>query len=287
MGITLYLGDTKKTLGVVYMQWTREATKAIKKVPFFVRKRVKARVEEEAARSGAGIVTIEHVRSCQRRFLNKMENEVKGFQIETCFGPTGCPNRAVTSDGLADELERLLAQKKLMAFLKRVVDGPLKMHHEFRVSISDCPNACSRPQIVDIGLIGAVKPRVTDLQCTDCGQCVEACKESAIMLGEHGPEIAFEKCLLCGSCIRACPTGTISGEKSGYRILLGGKLGRHPRLGQDVGRIFPIRTISAVVELVVDFYKRNCIRGERLGTILEGQGIKDLIAEMKNRNLLT
>lgn len=57
------------------MEWTIEATSAIKKAPFFVRKRVKARVEEEAARSGARIVTIEHVKSCQRRLLKKMENE--------------------------------------------------------------------------------------------------------------------------------------------------------------------------------------------------------------------
>ena len=35
------------------------------------------------------------------------------------------------------------------------------MHHEFRVSLSACPNACSRPQIVDIGLIGAVTPVLT------------------------------------------------------------------------------------------------------------------------------
>ncbi len=31
------------------MKWTPEAEKAVKKVPFFVRKRVRARVEKEAA----------------------------------------------------------------------------------------------------------------------------------------------------------------------------------------------------------------------------------------------
>ena len=57
------------------MKWNIQASEAINKVPFFVRKRVKARVEEETARSGARIVTIEHVKSCQRRLLKKMENE--------------------------------------------------------------------------------------------------------------------------------------------------------------------------------------------------------------------
>ncbi|MBU1209307.1 MAG: PCP reductase family protein [Proteobacteria bacterium] len=35
------------------MKWNAEANEAISKVPFFVRKRVKKRVEEEAARCGS------------------------------------------------------------------------------------------------------------------------------------------------------------------------------------------------------------------------------------------
>jgi len=77
------------------MKWIKEAEEAVGKVPFFVRKRVRKRVEEEAARDGAGQVTLDHVKTCQQRFLNRMEEEVMGFQVETCFGPSGCPNRAV------------------------------------------------------------------------------------------------------------------------------------------------------------------------------------------------
>lgn len=241
------------------MKWNSQASEAINKVPFFVRKRVKGRVEEED----------------------------KGFQVETCFGPTGCPNRAVITEGLADELERLLAQKELKAFLKGMVDVPLKMHHEFRVSISDCPNACSRPQIVDIGLIGASRPVITEQACTQCQACLQACKESAVVLKEKGPQINFYKCLYCGSCIRQCPTGTIAEQESGYRVLIGGKLGRHPRLAQDLNRIFPTESIPAVIDVVVEFYKKNCRRGERLGAIVEVRGLEPLLVEMKNEGLLT
>ncbi len=73
------------------MKWSEEAEAAVSKVPFFVRKRVKKRVEEEALRCGAKEVLLEHVHTCQKRFLNRMEDEVKGYQVETCFGPTGCP----------------------------------------------------------------------------------------------------------------------------------------------------------------------------------------------------
>ena len=90
------------------MKWSREAKEALSRVPFFVRKRVKKRVEEETASCGAEEVAIEHVRTCQKRFLDRMEDEVKGFQVETCFGPGGCPNRAVNSDGLPKKLEQKL-----------------------------------------------------------------------------------------------------------------------------------------------------------------------------------
>jgi cyclic pyranopterin phosphate synthase len=40
------------------MKWTSEAEAAIKKVPFFVRKKVRARVEREAAAEGKAVVTI-------------------------------------------------------------------------------------------------------------------------------------------------------------------------------------------------------------------------------------
>jgi dissimilatory sulfite reductase (desulfoviridin) alpha/beta subunit len=143
------------------MKWTREAEEAVSKVPFFVRKRVRKRVEEEAAGVGAGEITLEHVQTCQQRFLNRMEEEVKGFRVETCFGPSGCPNRAVAYDDLPRKIEDLLSRRNLKSFLKGKAKGPLKLHHEFRVSISDCPNACSRPQIADIGLIGARRPNIS------------------------------------------------------------------------------------------------------------------------------
>ncbi len=268
------------------MEWSKEAATAIKKVPFFVRKRVKARVEEEAARQGDNVVTLKHVKACQQRFLNKMEEEVKGYQVETCFGPSGCPNRAVETEGLADKLQALLDQKGLKDFLKTVVGGPLKLHHEFRVSISDCPNACSRPQIADVGLIGALRPVVSDESCSHCQACVDACKESAIELTEDGPIIDFDKCLYCGSCIRECPTATLAEGESGYRILVGGKLGRHPRLAQDLGKIFHEDSIPSVLSRIVDLYKAHCKRGERLGAIIENKGIETFAREIKNPNLL-
>ena len=181
---TRTLDPLTPSLGVPPMKWTDEANEAVSKVPFFIRKRVRKRVEEEASRCGASEVCLEHVKACQKRFLIRMEDEVTGYQVETCFGPTGCPNRAVIYEDFSKKVEDPLAQRELKSFLKEKVKGPLKMHHEFRVSISDCPNACSRPQIADLGLIGARSPKVTDDPCSRCRACVQVCRERAISLQE-------------------------------------------------------------------------------------------------------
>jgi anaerobic sulfite reductase subunit C len=263
------------------MKWNKDATEAVSRVPFFVRKRVKKRVEEEARRCGSNLVTIQHVRSSQKRFMEHMEDEVQGYQVESCFGPGGCPNRAATSEGLTKELETRITARNLKSFLKERVNGPLKMHHEFRVSVSDCPNACSRPQIVDVGLIGACKPKVTEEPCSGCNACVEVCKEDAIRLDHDAPVIDFDICITCGQCIRVCPTGTLIEGQKGYRVQVGGKLGRHPRLAAEIPGIYSSAEIPEVVERCLDHYQQHCRKGERFGEILERTGTEELQAKIE------
>jgi anaerobic sulfite reductase subunit C len=215
-------------------------------------------------------VTTDHVRNSQKRFLNEMDQEVQGFQVESCFGPSGCPNRAVEGEGLGQELDDLLAKRDLKTFLRERVQGPLKMHHEFRVSLSCCPNACSRPQIVDFGIIGVRHPRITNDPCSQCRACVEVCKEEAIHLSqdEEKPVIDLTRCLSCGQCIAVCPTGTLQEDFQGFQILVGGKLGRHPQLGKDLGRIFSKEELFEQLNRYLDLYQTNNQKGERLGEIL-------------------
>ena len=108
------------------MEWTPEAEAAIKKVPFFVRKRVRTRVEKEAGEAGKTQVTLTEVRQTQKRYLSGMETDIKGYQIDTCFGPGGCPNRAIEGESLAQKIEAIFEKEDLLSVLKQGVIGNLK-----------------------------------------------------------------------------------------------------------------------------------------------------------------
>ncbi len=264
------------------MKWAPEADKKISRVPFFIRKKVKKRIEEEAKRHGSSMVTLVHVNAVQRRFLKNMEDEVRGFRVETCFGPGGCKNRAVVNDGLAGQLESMLASKNILDFLKKVIQGPLKMHNEFKITIADCPNACSRPQISDVGIIGASIPSLDETECTVCGKCETACREGAITINKGaGPLFDMDACLYCGECIRACDAGAIRPGTTGYRVMVGGRLGRHPKLAQELPGIYGPAQVVALVEACTDLYMAECKKGERFGEVLERTGIDPLLSTIK------
>ena len=253
------------------MQWTEEAEAAIKKIPFFVRKRVRARVEDEAQQAGRTKVSLADVRRTQKRYLAKMSDEVKGYQLETCFGPGGCPNRAIDSDGLVERLEQILKRADLREFLGARVKGGLKHHHEFRVTVADCPNACSQPQIKDVGIIGAAEPVMTEEACSLCHLCVEACAENAISLkdSEEMPVIDYERCVRCGKCMDVCPTGTLAAGDRGYRVLLAGKLGRHPRLAEELPGIYQEDEVVSILEGCLGYYRKRSKHGERFADIYQ------------------
>jgi anaerobic sulfite reductase subunit C len=255
------------------VKWSHDAEQAIKKVPFFVRKKVRQKVEAYAAQKGKPAVDLTDVEELKKKFLSKggMESAIKGYEVATCFGPSGCPNVAHSTELLSREIEAILKEADLLSFLKANVKGDLKFHHEFRVVLADCPNACSRPQIVDIGIIGAVRPGLCDEECIQCNACVAACKEEAVSLDDKNglPVIDDSKCLACAKCIHDCPTGTLVAQQKGYRVMLGGRLGRHPRLAMEVDGILSHDQVIRIVKNCVRFYREHSKNGQRFSHILQ------------------
>jgi dissimilatory sulfite reductase (desulfoviridin) alpha/beta subunit len=212
-------------------------------------------------------------------------NEIQGWRIETCKGPKqGCPNRAAPDDDLAADLDDVFRGLDFGAGLRALVGGTLKRRHEFTVAIADCPNACSRPQIADFGLIGAAEPRQSSEVCHQCQGCVHACREGAIAHPGLLPILDPRKCVLCGSCCRICLSGTLQVGRRGWRILLGGKLGRHPRLAAEIEGLYSRDGVLAAADCCIEFYLRNAAGGERFGDLLERAGGGELTAAIRKRS---
>ena len=260
------------------MQWSTEAEELLRKVPFFVRKKVRSRVEKEASEAGKSMVTPIEVKTSQKRYLAGMEKEERGYQIDTCFGPQDCPNRAYSSERLMDQIEILLQKANLLGFLKRTVHGDLKFHHEFRVTLADCPNACSQPQIKDIGIIGAVVPDIGDAECSRCENCIDTCKDEAVVLMEDqpNPDIDYQRCQSCGQCVNVCPTGTLLNACCGFRVQLGGKLGRHPQLAKELPGLYTAEDVVKIVEDCLSLYKQRSTGGRRFAEIFSAGDFQSL-----------
>lgn len=245
-------GTHKAGLKVV---WSEEASLLLSKVPFFVRKKVKKLVEKQALEQRPEVISAAFVRSCQQSYLQGMAKEVRGYRVEACFGYGGCPNRVFSSDELQKKVEARLHSCNILDFLKKQTQGQVKFHHEFRVTFADCPNACSRPQIVDFGIIACLRPGVDNERCTQCQACAEVCLEWAIRFDQAGHwALDRRRCLGCAQCVAVCPTAALESREEGYRVLLGGKLGRHPRLGQELPVLLQENQVIEVLELCLDFF---------------------------------
>lgn len=197
-------------------------------------------------------------------------NDVKGYRIEECFGAKGCPNCAAPSIRLVGDLVRVLEVTDFSAFLKQNMGEKKMSHLEFRISISECPNGCSQPQIKDIGIIGSCRVNVTHGKCNYCRNCIVACKEGAIQLADlnPAPQIDWTRCLYCGQCARVCNTGALSAGDRGFRILIAGKLGRHPRLAFELPGVYSEKEVCEIVRKCIKLYKLKSNPGKRFADVV-------------------
>jgi dissimilatory sulfite reductase (desulfoviridin) alpha/beta subunit len=66
----------------------------------------------------------------------------------------------------------------------------------------------------------------------------------------------------------ACPTGTLATRKTGYRVLIGGKLGRHPRLARELPGIHDEETVVSMINEFLTFYKSRSTHGQQFAGLL-------------------
>lgn len=179
--------------------------------------------------------------------------------IVACVGKPECPHAIINTYELAKKIdEKYFAQ-----------DLPTKL----KIAITGCPNACMKPQLNDIGVMGVVEPRIISEKCDGCGVCLRTCKEAAIKILDGKAVVDYTKCVYCGECIRVCPIGADIAEKEGYAIFVGGCVGRHPRLAYKLVEFANEEQIFKVIENSVEVFNGIAVRGERFGSLINRLGV--------------
>jgi len=191
-------------------------------------------------------------------FGNNLRNVV------ACPGLYSCPNALVDTAALGLELDSAFADCD---------DFPAKV----KIAIAGCPNACSHPLINDIGVVGVSRVEIDHERCTGCGSCKQACREDAIELRADKAYINYDRCIDCGDCARECGEDSAINQKVGYRIYIGGKMGRHPRFAEPIADLL---TQAQALRLIESLLLLLCAQGkpdERLANLVDRltlEGIK-------------
>lgn len=264
------------------MQWEEDAQGAVADLPFAKRRKVIARAEAAVLKAGRNVVTAGDIDPLLPRPPVVDNYESDGYRVEVCSGGYSCANRAHRkgedgetgeddpAGGLVQRIRALLEEAELGGFLRSHGSGPIRVHQLFRVSVSLCPNACSQPQIRDVGIIAAAAPVFTENGCVQCGACENACRENAVWVDadKASSVIDHERCIACGACIPVCPTGRIGKGTAGFRVMIGGKLGRHPRLATELPGIYDVEAVLRLLCLCLDEYKQKSTKRKRFADIV-------------------
>lgn len=176
--------------------------------------------------------------------------------IISCPGTERCKFANIDTISLAKKIDTKLFGKVM----------PVKM----RIALSGCPNACTSPMLNEIGVIGRVRPvRTKERLCTGCGSCVYYCKEGAIKIKNGISVLDEDKCVDCGVCVKSCSFDLVKAEDRHFLITVGGRRGRHPKVGRNLLTVKTEEEVIFVIEKIVDWVYRRAWSGRLLSEQLD------------------
>ncbi|MDD1680843.1 MAG: nitrite reductase [Methanoregula sp.] len=175
--------------------------------------------------------------------------------IIACPGISRCKFANIDTISLAQQIDQKLFGKEM----------PVKI----RIALSGCPNACTSPMLNEIGVIGRIKPVRTPGLCTGCGSCVQYCKEKAVRVKNGISVLDDDKCVQCGVCVRSCHFDLLKAEHSHYLITVGGRRGRHPKIGRELLTVETEEQVLFTIGMIVDWVYRRAWSGRLLSEQLD------------------
>ncbi|MFW9991148.1 MAG: 4Fe-4S binding protein [Candidatus Odinarchaeota archaeon] len=192
------------------------------------------------------------------------------FEIKLCDASRGCRLSLYDVNSLADRIQEAILENGWPEFFHSRYKESILFHTKLKIAISGCPNACSEPQIRDIGLIAQQQPSLVPENCNECKKCLKACREAAVILQPGVGPVFNQQCIACGQCIKTCPHDALKAGKKGIQISVGGKLGRHPQLAFPVRNFATEEEVLNIIREVINLLKsRATSHGiPRLGNII-------------------
>lgn len=204
------------------------------------------------------------------------------YFVKVCRGSEGgdkCPFALFVSGEFPSRIENVIKESGWPAFIEEKMGNKIRSHQAIKVNAAACPNSCSGPYIADIGLIRACVPAFDHEQCIACNKCVQTCPDEALKLVDGRVVINRDNCLVCGQCIQACPVEAISCIRSGWRVLMGGRLGRHPKLGAELPGVYTSDEVLLLIDKVLKLYMEKYEYGKRFGLIFDKIGYEPLLKD--------
>lgn len=155
---------------------------------------------------------------------------------------------------------------------------PYKFPHKFKIAVGGCPNNCMKPDLNDVGVVGARKPIFDPRKCKGCAKCkvIEACPIDDCCEIIGGKLMIRKNCLWCGRCVGACNFGAVDESEDGMKVYMGGRWGKQVKIGTLISHFFETDDeVVAFIENALLYFMENGKPGERLESTLERLGFED------------
>ena len=212
--------------------------------------------------------------------LEKVRKELAEVGLE--IGACGPRVRTVTACQGEICSHGLIEAQSLGRKIDETFFGRSGIPHKFKIGITGCPNACIKPVENDFGIMGVVRKIFIKEKCNYCRLCQEICPVGAIKVEENELHYDPSKCIFCGDCIFACPSYAWEQEKAGYKIFVGGKMGKFPSLGREAFSFLEgEEKLLQLIEKTLEFYTKEGKRGERFGETIGRVGLENYVKNME------
>ena len=153
----------------------------------------------------------------------------------------------------------------------------VNLPHKFKIAVGGCPNNCVKPDLNDLGIIGARVPHYDIEKCRGCKKCQieEVCPIKVAAMKDGKLVIDTEACNNCGRCVGKCPFHCNDESTYGYKVYIGGRWGKRVAHGQMLEKIFTSKTeVMEIVEKSILLFRDQGISGERFADTINRIGFE-------------